>query len=103
MLQVDPASGLPNGGWTPVRMHVNTTGTALKIGGGTLHSIVINTVGSASNLLTIYDGTDTSGMVIAAIDTTAARGQFVYDVAFQTGLYAVLAAGTAADLTIAWR
>ncbi len=69
-----------------------------------LKSVTINTKGATANTLTLYDNAlgDNSGTVIAAIDTTAAVAYFPYDVLTQKGLSAILAAGTAADVTIAF-
>lgn len=66
-----------------------------------LSSVTINTKGATGNTLTIYDGVDAGGTVIAVIDTTSALGTFLYDLLAFTGLFAVLATGTAADITIA--
>ena len=84
--------------------HINalTAGVQVKPGAGTLHGVTINSKGATANLLTLYDGTSTAGAVIAVLDTTANVGQVAYDVSFTGGLFAVLAAGTAADLTIAF-
>ncbi len=69
-----------------------------------LHSVTINTKGITSNLLTLYDNNagDSSGNVIAAIDTTANVGHLIYDVDTRAGLSYVLAAGTAADVTVSY-
>jgi len=66
-----------------------------------LSSVTINTKGATGNTLTIYDGVDATGAVIAVIDTTSALGTFLFDILALTGLFAVLASGTAADITIA--
>ncbi|MGH9208640.1 MAG: hypothetical protein ACRD1G_19165 [Acidimicrobiales bacterium] len=88
-------------GYTPYHVAALTAGTALKTGSGVLHAVVINTRGATGNLLTLYDGASTAGSVLAVIDTTAAVGSLRFDAAFLVGLFAVLAVGTAADLTIA--
>lgn len=64
----------------------------------TLHSVSINTKGATANTLTLADGVNT----IAVIDTTAGPSFYLYDVACLTNLKATLAAGTAADVTIAF-
>lgn len=86
----------------PFHIAANSTGALIKTGRGQLGEVTINTKGATSNLLTLYDGLSTAGTVIAIIDTTIAVGTFLYDVRFETGLYYVLAAGTAADLTIGY-
>ena len=64
---------------------------------------MINTKGATANLLTLYDNASAAaGNVIAVIDTTSNVGDIMYDINTLNGLYAVLAAGTAADLTIVW-
>ena len=85
---------------TPFHISANTAGVQVRAGNGQLHTVTINTKGGSSNLLTLYDGTSTGGTVIAAIDTTSAVGTLKYDVQFLAGLFAVLATGTEADITI---
>jgi len=82
--------------------HLNSTGTTtIKSGAGILRRVVINTKGTGSNTLTIYDNTSGSGTVIAAIDTAnGVSGHFEYNVAFSTGLTVVDATGTSADITV---
>jgi hypothetical protein len=85
--------------------HVNglTAGTQIgPTGSIRLHAVSVNTKGATSNLLTIYDGVSTAGTVVAVIDTTAQPVTLVFDVSLLVGLFIVLAAGTAADLTFAW-
>lgn len=77
--------------------------TQVKTGSGVLHTLCINTKGAASNTVTVYDNTASSGTIIATIDTTIAPGCYAYDAAFGTGLRIVIATGTAADLTVTWR
>lgn len=90
------------GGYSFSHIAANTAGTTVKSGAGTLHSVTINTAGASSNVLTLYDNTAASGTVIAIIDTTTVR-TLVFDAAFATGLEAVLATGTAADVTILYK
>ena len=68
--------------------HLNSTGTTtIKSGAGILRRVVINTKGTGSNTLTIYDNTSGSGTVIAAIDTVnGVSGHFEYNVAFSLSL-----------------
>ena len=82
--------------------HLNSTGTTtIKSGAGILRRVVINTKGTGSNTLTIYNNTSGSGTVIAAIDTVnGVSGHFEYNVAFSTGLTVVDASGTSADITV---
>lgn len=82
----------------------NSTGANLAKVGAKLRTITINSKGATSNLLTVYDNAlgDTSGDVIAIIDTTVGPGTFRYDCETRKGLSYVLAAGTAADITFCW-
>jgi hypothetical protein len=81
--------------------HVSALGnTTLKSGAGWLHSVCIITKGATGNTLTLYDNTAASGTILAVIDTTAQVQTLLYDLIFNTGLTAALAAGTAADVTI---
>ena len=86
--------------------HINANTTGTQVGPAsanvTLHAVTINSKGATANLLTIYDGTSTGGTVIAVVDTTVTFGTLVYDVVTTNGIFVVLAAGTAADLTISW-
>lgn len=66
---------------------------------GVLGHVVINTKGASANVLTLYDNTAASGTVIAVIDTTDSTPR-EYNLSLQKGLTAVLATGTAADVTI---
>lgn len=79
-----------------------SAGAAVKSGPGTLHSVNINTKGTAANTLTLYDGTSTAGAVIAVIDTTANVASIPYDIQFLVGLFYVCATGGAGDITISW-
>jgi hypothetical protein len=81
---------------------VTLAGTASQTALGCLRRVTINTAGAASNTLTLYDSFDTSGTVIAVIDTTVVTGR-EYRLVFSRGLAAVLNGGaTAADLTVVW-
>ena len=86
----------------PFHIAANSAGAVIKTGRGQLGEVTINTKGATSNILTLYDGLTTGGTVIGIIDTTVAVGTFLYDVRFETGLFYVLAGGTAADLTIGY-
>lgn len=83
--------------------HLNANGTTtIKSSSGVLHTVSINTKGATANTVTLYDNTAGSGTVIAVVDTTLGIQTLFFDVVFQTGLTAVVATGTAADLTIAY-
>lgn len=73
--------------------------TSIKALPGILRRIVINKAGASSNTATVYDSSDTSGNVIAVIDTTTAR-TIEFGVRCETGLCVVTGTGTAGDLTV---
>ena len=83
-------------------LHANSNGVVTaKSGAGILRRIVVNTKGATSNVLTIYDGVTTGGILIASIDTVnGVGGMFDYELSFATGLTFELAGGTAADITV---
>jgi hypothetical protein len=64
----------------------------------TLYAVTINTKGASSNTLTLQDGT--GGPTIAVIDTTSNVGTLFFKAQCKNGLSAVMATGTAADVTI---
>ncbi len=75
-----------------------TTGGAYS--SAVLHTININKV-AASAVLTVYDGTSTTGTKIATIDcaSTGPIGTLIYDIRCANGVYAVMTGGNA-DVTI---
>lgn len=82
--------------------NINTaTSTQVKTGSGTLLSVVVNT-GGASSTLTLYDGTSTSGKKLATMATATSAVSLPYNLKFSTGLFAVTANGTAADITVVY-
>jgi hypothetical protein len=73
----------------------NTAGTQIKNGSGTLIGWNINTAGTGgANVLTLYDGTSTSGVVIGIFSTASAVQLRPNPVSFSTGLFAVLTGTT---------
>lgn len=87
----------------PFYTRIATNGTTtLKSSGAHLRNIVINTKGSGSNTLTVYDSPTGSGTIVGVLDTTVAGGSFVYDVELDDGLTIVTATGTPADVTVVW-
>ncbi len=88
--------------WLYAHIAALSAGAAIKAKPGTLHTITINTKGATSNLLTVYDSLSAVAPIIAAIDTTVTYGTLTFDIDFTTGLYYVLAAGTAADITVTY-
>ena len=88
-----------------VSYHSGSTGTTvLKRSAGELKRVVVNTVGSGSNSITIYDNTAGSGTVLAVLSGsgTAQNTQAFtveYNLPFDTGLTIVISA-TAGDITV---
>lgn len=79
-----------------------TTGQLVKSGEGRLYSITFNTA-TAGGVVTLYDGTSTSGTKIATI-TVPANPQLTtlfYDLYFATGLFVVIETQTE-DITITY-
>lgn len=83
--------------------HLAANGSAtIKSGAGVLHAVSINTLGIADTI-TLYDNTAGSGTVIAVINAALSQQSLKYDIAFTTGLTAVIAGSTAPDITISYR
>lgn len=73
--------------------------TVVKVGGGVLSSIVINT--PVAGAITIFDNTAASGTIIGLITTTAtSQGTMLYNIEFRTGLTILTA--TANDITVCY-
>lgn len=79
----------------------NTAGVQVKSGAGVLGGISVNTAGLTSSA-TLYDGTNTSGTKLGTFSTLA-QVSLPLNLAFATGLFVVLAGGTPADVTIAYK
>lgn len=79
----------------------NNAGDQVATGKGTFVAINVNTAGTTSSV-TLYDGTSTSGKLLGKFSTLAV-GQVLAGLDFETGLFAVLAGGAAADVTISYR
>ena len=81
-------------------LHINANGSYTPQG-KILGSVTVNTKGAGGNTLTVYNGVDATGPVLAVIDTTGALGTFLYDLLAINGLFVVVVGGDAADLTVA--
>lgn len=94
-----------NGSYTHVNSLTLAAGAAINANGGAvLKRVVINTVGSGGNQLTLYDGTSTGGKVIAVANTTnAAIPSLDYGIVASGGLWYTLLGGVAADLTFVFQ
>jgi hypothetical protein len=79
----------------------NNAGAQIKTGPGVFASLNVNTVGVTSSI-TLYDGTSTAGKKLGTYSTLA-LGQQPQNLAFTAGLFAVLAGGTPADVTVGFR
>lgn len=66
-----------------------------------IKSVVVNKAGATGNILVLRQ-TNSTGTVIATIDTTAIREINFHSLRCQDGLYFDLGTGTAADITIFW-
>lgn len=86
-------------------VHIAANGTTVVSGVPVkLHAVIVNSKGATSNTVTLYDNASAaSGNVIAVIDTTSVPGDTnYYNLNTTKGLVAVMANGTAADITIVW-
>lgn len=91
----------PSGGYSFLNLAANAT-TTIKSGAGTLHTITINTLGTADTV-TVYDNTAGSGTKIATINAALSQTTFTFDAAFATGLTVVIAGTTAPDITVTYK
>lgn len=83
-----------------VRISTNTT-TVLKLGAGTIHSIVLNNSPTANHTMTIYDNTAASGTILNLFTCSASQIPFEINLSpmgldFYTGLTIVTATGVTA-------
>lgn len=95
-------SGHSTGAYNFTNIAAQTAGTVIRTGRGLLHTIVFNKP-IATSVLTIYDGISTGGTKIATITVPASpmMATFIYDVAFTTGLFIVMATADM-DVTLSW-
>jgi hypothetical protein len=94
------ALAVQNAGGSYANITTATT-TTVKTGAGVLLGVIVNSAGAGSTI-TLYANTAGSGTKIATL-TSAAQTSLTYDLAFTTGLTAVTASGTPADITIVYR
>lgn len=80
------------------------TTTTVKSGNGTLHAITINKA-TATAVITIYDGTAATGVLIGTITLPATllrtQDTLIYDIGFATSL-TIVTSTAACDLTISF-
>ena len=79
------------------------TTTTVKSGAGVLRGVTVNTKGTIASTIVIYDNIAGSGTIIGTIDSLNLAGQFVFDVAFATGLTLVTTGTVAPDITVSYR
>lgn len=90
------ASNVPPTGFTFLN-----SATTIKTGSGILKNLIINTAGTGSANVKIYDGTNASGTIIGNISLTANQGTFTFNSAFSNGL-TILVNSNTSDFTITY-
>ena len=85
--------------------HLDDSGIVHAVGGDVLHSVIINHPdATAAATVTMYDGVDNSGDVIAVIAMDKAiyvvPVTLIYDIAVTTGIYAEFSHTDGADITV---
>jgi hypothetical protein len=80
--------GGPPGSGSYLNISAATAGTQVKTGAGQLWTVAINNAASGS-IITLYDGTSTSGTPIATIDGDV-QVSLDYGLVFKVGLYVVV-------------
>jgi hypothetical protein len=86
--------------------HLTNSGVVLT-GAGILHTVTINRADTtAGATVTVYDGVDAGGVVIAIVCMDAAvyviPATLTYDVVVVTGLYLAFSAAVSADVTVSY-
>jgi len=78
---------------------------ALPCAGGRLSKVVINTPGTSTSTLTMYDGLDNTGAVIGVLDCSVGPPRDIkYMIVLSIGLFVVFnGSGTAADILIGYK
>lgn len=78
-------------------VHVTASTPLAESGGGVLHTVTVNTAGSAGASLTLHDGPDASHPVLAVIDATVVD-TFTFDARLAAGLYCAVSGSP--DVTV---
>lgn len=86
---------------TPNMVTPINTATTIKSGSGTLRKLAINTIGTGSANVILYDNTTNSGTIIATVSLTSAVGTLLYDLNFNTGL-TIVVNSTTSDFTVTY-
>lgn len=84
-----------------VNITTATTTAAIKTGAGVVKRLNINTGGAGSTVV-LYDSLTGSGTKLGTF-STAAQNSIALDMPFTTGLSAVTANGSAADITVVYQ
>lgn len=105
-LEVWASSIVRYGSSVPAPQFKNITAlgtTTIKLGPGTLHTVVLNTASGNTNTVTLFDSTTGSGTTIAKItNVLGSINTISYDLDFINGLTVVVATGTAGDVTVVY-
>lgn len=93
------------GGYSFLNIVAGQATTTVKSGAGTLHSLVLNSAATATNVTTVYDNTAGSGTVIAipAVVTATVPTTLIFDIAFSTGLTIVTATANGGNMTVCYK
>jgi hypothetical protein len=87
-------------GYTPANI-AGAASTLVKSGAGLVHAVTINTGGSGSSTVKLYDGTDAFGTLFATIDSKTPATSLEYHANFTVGLF--VATVGAPDITVLYR
>jgi hypothetical protein len=87
--------------------NITQNGTTVLPGRFVLVRLVINTKGASSNTAAIYDSDETVGANVerlkGTLDTTDSARSIEYGFPMFTGIYIVVSAGTAANITVVYK
>lgn len=98
-------TAVSTGGYSYTHIAAGQATTTVKSGAGTLHSIVLNSAATATNVTTVFDSTTGSGSVIAipAVTTATVPTTLIFDLAFATGLTILTATANGGDMTVCYK
>lgn len=79
--------------------------TVVKASAGILHSIVLNSAATATNVTTVYDNASGVGTVLAipAVTTATVPVTLLFDVKFALGLTIITATANGGNMTVCYR
>jgi hypothetical protein len=91
------------GGHSFTNIATNTT-TVVKGSAATLRSVTVNTKGTGTSTVTIYDHASTAtGTKVATIDSATFMGSAMFDVACANGIVVVTTGTAAPDVTVSYK